>query len=225
MTVTFGFYNSLNGDRTYDAIQLSSIFDGMISDGVFMTVEDAMMVVEGTGMQVIVGAGRAWFNHTWTLNSTPLILGIDTSDLVLNRVDTVVLEVNSSDLSRTNSIKVIKGIPATTPVSPTLTNTDTLHQYPLADIYVGMSVTEITQVNITNRIGTVDCPFITGIIDTIDMESLFLQKEAEFNIWFQAMKDQLTTDAAGNLQNKIDTLNDTISNFSLSGVLETQIFS
>ncbi len=35
MSVTFGFYNSVNGDRKYDAIQMSSIFDGIIRDGVF----------------------------------------------------------------------------------------------------------------------------------------------------------------------------------------------
>lgn len=38
MAFTFGFYNSLNGDRKYNAEQVSSIFDGLISDGVYDTM-------------------------------------------------------------------------------------------------------------------------------------------------------------------------------------------
>lgn len=68
MSVTYGFYNSKNKDRRYDAIQMSSIFDGIIRDGILQHVGTAMMVKESTGMMVNVGIGRAWFNHTWTLN-------------------------------------------------------------------------------------------------------------------------------------------------------------
>ena len=38
MTVSYGFYNSLNGDRKYNARHMSMIFDGIIRDGVFMSI-------------------------------------------------------------------------------------------------------------------------------------------------------------------------------------------
>lgn len=63
MSVTYGFYNSKNRDRRYDAIQMSSIFDGIIRDGVLQHFGTAMMVKESEGMMVNVGIGRAWFNH------------------------------------------------------------------------------------------------------------------------------------------------------------------
>ena len=44
MSVTFGFYNSKEGDRRYDAIQMSSIFDGIIQDGILQHVGTAMVV-------------------------------------------------------------------------------------------------------------------------------------------------------------------------------------
>lgn len=43
MSVTFGFYNSKEGDRRYDAIQMSSIFDGIIQDGILQHVGTAMV--------------------------------------------------------------------------------------------------------------------------------------------------------------------------------------
>ena len=54
MSVTYGFYNSKNKDRRYDAIQMSSIFDGIIRDGILQHVGTAMMVKESTGMMVNV---------------------------------------------------------------------------------------------------------------------------------------------------------------------------
>ena len=85
MSVTYGFYNSINNDRRYDAIQMSSIFDGIIQDGVLQHFGTAMMVKEGEGMTVNVGIGRAWFNHTWTLNDAVLPLNIPLSEVIAPR--------------------------------------------------------------------------------------------------------------------------------------------
>lgn len=97
MSVTFGFYNSKEGDRRYDAIQMSSIFDGIIQDGILQHVGTAMVVKESEAMIINVGVGRAWFNHTWTLNDALLPLVVPQSEILLNRYDAVVLEVDSRE--------------------------------------------------------------------------------------------------------------------------------
>lgn len=207
MSITYGFYNSINSDRQYDAADMSRLFDGIINDGVFMSVGDAMFVIPSTGMNIIVGSGRAWFNHTWTLNSVPLLLTVDNAEVALNRIDTVVLEVDSSEAVRANSIKIIKGTPASNPVAPTLTTSELVNQHPLANIYVGVGVTEIPAAKITNKIGTTDCPFITGILATINSSALITQWQDEFdddvaqwtnafNLWFEATQDTLVVDRA-----------------------------
>ena len=94
MSVTYGFYNSLNGDRKYNAEQISSIFDGLIVDGVFASIGTAFAVEAAGGLTVNVGIGRAWFNHTWTLNDSILPLTAPESEVLLDRIDAVVLEVN-----------------------------------------------------------------------------------------------------------------------------------
>lgn len=207
MTVTYGFYDSLGGDRTYNAEQMSSIFDGIVADGVFQSVGSALAVTESTGMNVQVGTGRAWFNHTWTLNDSVLVLPVTTADLVLPRIDTVIVEVNRDSSTRANSIKIIAGTPASSPVAPTLTNAGTLHQYPLANIAVGAGVTSINSGNITNRIGAVDgTPFVTGILTTLNVSWLFAEWDSQFNTWFDNLVDQLTGEQVTNLQNQIDQL-------------------
>lgn len=175
MSVTFGFYNSVNGDRKYDAIQMSSIFDGIIRDGVFQHLGTAMMVKESEGMIVNVGIGRAWFNHTWTLNDALLPLEVPISEVIFNRIDAVVLEVDARENSRANSIKIVKGTPATNPKNPEMIKANDRWQYPLAYIQVNAGVTSIRQANITNCVGTSDCPFVTGPLELMSIDALVAQ--------------------------------------------------
>lgn len=225
MSVTYGFYNAKDHDRQYDAVQLSSIFDGLINDGVYATIGDAFVITAGSNMSVAVGTGRAWFNHTWTYNDAKLILTIPNSEVLLDRYDAVVLETNDADDVRANSIKVISGVAASSPKKPDLTNDTHIHQYPLAYIKVPANSTSVSQANIENCIGTSACPFVTGIVDTIDASTLFKQWNSEFDIWFDGMKGQLSTDAAGNLQTQINALKNTISTTTKSIMLSASGWS
>lgn len=211
MSVTYGFYNSINGDRKYNALEMSSIFDGIIVDGVYMSIGDALNVQSSGGMGITVGIGRAWFNHTWTLNDSLLPLTLESSDVLLNRIDAVVLEINNNTEVRRNEIKIVKGAPASNPVRPTLVKSELLNQHPLAYISVPKGATSISQSNITNAVGTSECPFVTGVLKGMNIDNLVAQwgaqwaewissNTSEFESWFQEMKDQLSTDAAGNLQ-------------------------
>ena len=186
MSVTYGFYNSKNRDRRYDAIQMSSIFDGIIRDGVLQHFGTAMMVKESEGMMVNVGIGRAWFNHTWTLNDALLPLTLPLSEVILNRIDAVVLEVDARESVRANSIKIIKGTPASSPKNPTLIKTNDRWQYPLAYIRVNAGVTAIRQANITNCVGTSACPFVTAPLEKMSIDALVAQWGDQWKAFYGA---------------------------------------
>ena len=85
MSLTYGFYNSNAGDRKYDAVQMSSIFDGIIHDGVYASIGDSFAVAATTGREITVGTGRAWFNHTWTFNDSAIPLTVSAAAAVLDR--------------------------------------------------------------------------------------------------------------------------------------------
>lgn len=65
MPVTYGFFNSVEGDRRYDADQMSNYFKGLISNGVYEGVGSALQVLAGTGMSVNVQTGRAIIDCKW----------------------------------------------------------------------------------------------------------------------------------------------------------------
>lgn len=199
MSFASGFFNSVDHDRLYDATDISRLFDGLIRDGIFASIGDCLVVKQSNQMNVTVGTGRAWFNHTWSYNDALYPVTIPPSEILMDRIDAIVLEINSVESVRANSIKLIKGTPASTPTKPALTNTKEVHQYPLAYVKVGKEVTSIRQADIENCVGTSVCPFVTGILEVISIEQLIPQwrdilnrfveeNTANFNTWMNGEK-------------------------------------
>lgn len=213
MSVSSGFFNSLNGDRKYNAAQMSAIFDGLIIDGVFASIGTAFAVKAAGGLTVNVGIGKAWFNHTWTVNDSILPMTAPEAEVLLDRIDAVVLEVNGTESVRENTIKFVKGNPSSAPSRPTLTNEGNVHQYPLCYIYRKYGTAVINQADITPMVGTESTPFVTGILQTISLDELLgkwqdeldrftdarsqevddwiAQEESDFTAWFNKMKADL----------------------------------
>lgn len=192
MSLTSGFFDSFNEDRKYNALQLSSIFDGIISDGVYATYGDYFLVSPVSGMDIKVGTGRAWLDHTWTLNDSDYPLTVEDAEVVLKRIDTVIIEVDRSNSGRINRLRILKGTPASSPVAPTLVKTESLKQYPLADILVKPNATEIVAGDITNRIGTKDLPWVSGIIDHVTAEELVQQWRIEFDTLLETLQTMIS---------------------------------
>lgn len=194
MSLTYGFYDSINHDRKYSAEDFAAMFDGVIGNGVFQNVGNNMKVsAVGAGdMRIIVGTGRAWFDRTWTLLDSAYELTVEPADIYLNRIDTVVLETDHSQANRMNRIYIKKGSVATNPVAPTLTQTNEVGQHPLANIYVPAGAYSIANTNITNLVGTTKCPFVTGILKTADLTDLYKKWEEQWKNWFDvATEDSL----------------------------------
>lgn len=227
MALTYGFYNSVNHDRLYDAIQFGQIFDGIISDGVYANYKQALMVKASTeDNEVIVQPGRAWFDHTWTYNDANLPITTPAPALILDRIDALCLDINADTTKRANTLVWIKGTEATNPVKPTnFIHTETQHQYPLCFVRRRADTARIRQADIENAIGTSLCPFVTGIIDTIKIDALIAQWGAQWNDWtdeqrtaftewFSNLQHVLDGDVAGHLQNEIDALENVLKDIS-----------
>lgn len=192
MSLTSGFFDSFNEDRKYNSLQFSSIFDGIISDGIYATYGDYFLVSPVSGMNIKVGTGRAWLDHTWTLNDADYPLTVEDAEVVLKRIDTVIIEVDRSNSGRINRLRILKGAPASAPVAPQLTKTESLKQYPLADILVKPNATEIVAADITNRIGTKDLPWVAGIIDHVSTEELVRQWRIEFDTLLDTLQTMIS---------------------------------
>ena len=206
MAITYGFFNAIKQtdgtyDRTYNADQMSGYFEGLVSDGVYENVGDAMQVIASGGMQVQVKSGRMLIDSKWLKNDAAYSIDITPAHVTLNRYTAIVARLDKS--ARTISIVAKDGENATEPAKPAISDTVSVKEMCLAYIYVGRGVTEITQSAIEDtRPDTNICGWVTGIIEQVDTSQLFLQWQtayeefytkftAQFNEWFTALTEQL----------------------------------
>lgn len=179
--ISYGFFNSLNDDRLYNAETFNTYFEGLISsNGVFKNVGNALNVVPGSGLQVLVGSGKAIVNQHWVKLSASETLVISTAHNLFARYDAVSLRWNAN--TRDISLQVISGTPSSTPVRPVPTRDTMNYEIILAYVLVPANATSITSANIYDqRDNTSVCGYITGLVDQVDISTLFAQYEARFN--------------------------------------------
>ena len=190
MAWTSGFFNSVNGDRLYNADQMSRIFEGLITDGVYESVANKLAVQPNSGMTIQIATGRGWFGRHWVNNDSEYKLTVDQSDVILNRYVAVVIKVDDTDAVR-DAVPYLKYSDfANTPAKPTMTRTETVKEYCLAYIYIKAGATAITASDIEDtRQDTNLCGWVTGLIDQITPDTLYTQFTALFNEWFSGLQD------------------------------------
>ena len=190
MAWTSGFFNSVNIYRLYNADQISRIFEGLITDGVYESVANKLAVQPNSGMTIQIATGRGWFGRHWVNNDSEYKLTVDQSDVILNRYVAVVIKVDDTDAVR-DAVPYLKYSDfATTPVKPTMTRTETVKEYCLAYIYIKAGSTAITASDIEDtRQDTNLCGWVTGLIDQITPDTLYTQFTALFNEWFSGLQD------------------------------------
>ena len=228
MTVSSGFFNSVSHDRLYNAEQLSSIFDGIIIDGVYENYGKAFNVIayEDANSTVIVDTGRAWFDHTWTLNDSQFSIELDPPNEMLDRLDAIVIDVNLETATRANSIVYLKGSEATPEIPPEFINTEFHKQHPICYItrHAGPDA-PVKQEDIQYLVGTSVCPMVTGILESQNLENIILQLKSEFNTWWDGIKETLDENVATNLQNQINEIKEQLNGESaLVGLMTKPVY-
>ena len=155
------FFNSVNGDRKYNAEDYANYFNKFIGNGVFPNPSSNLQVVSNMDNTIKIRKGSAWINGYMYQNTTDLNKPIATADGSLNRIDRVVLRYDK--LKRNITVEIKKGSPATNPKAPGITRGIDIYELVLADLRVDRGATTITQTNITDTRGNSDlCGFSSG---------------------------------------------------------------
>lgn len=198
-----GFFNAVQSggtyDRTYNAADFADYFSSFIGNGVFLNANsDGLQVVAKTGLTVTVKAGRAFIDGYYyhLTENMDITLQANNTSSAVNRM--IVCELNLT--GRQITVKARDG--KQTPI-----NNGTIHELVLAIVNVGAGVSSITNSVISDmRPNKTYCGFVEAVVENVDFTSLYNQMQTSFNEWFDEVKDQLTTDVAGNLQNQINAL-------------------
>ena len=180
-----GFYNAVNGDRTYSADDMNKPYKRVISDGVFATQygtpSNDFKVSANSGMTINVAEGNAIVAAKWLESSSIVAITVPQNTALTTRTDGVFIEVDND--SRAGNIVYKSG--DITPATGGKT------QYLIAKVSVPAGATEITGSMITDMRGTSSCPWVTGIITQVDTAVLFDQYRSAFAEMFSSYNQQI----------------------------------
>lgn len=210
------FWDSMNGDRKYNAASMEEWLRKFFVTGVF---NGELQVTATTGMTVSVSAGYCNIDGKVMHFTSAKNFTLEVASGIANRVDTIVIERNDTD--RTFYLKAITGIDGEGPTAPV--RTGGVYQLVLAQIAVNAGVTEITGADITDTRTDPDlCGYVASTVTEMDFSQFAAQfasyyeqfvenNEADFMDWFEHLQDILDTDVAAHLQNEIDAINTLLS--------------
>lgn len=204
-------------DRAISSAPLRQLIKKMLSNGVLPNPSTNLQVQPGAGMNVIVNPGFAVIEGGLKYEETQRTLAVQASDSTYDRIDTVVLRWNDNPNARNCDLYVIKGTPASKPVRPALNRESSVYEIGLADLFIAANSSAISSARITDtRYESARCGIISSIAefdsDTIyeqiqaDLAGFKADEQAQFLAWFEAIRDQLSEDAAGNLQLQINAM-------------------
>ena len=210
MSVTSGYFDSIDHDRLYDAATMSNYFEGLVSDGIYENIGDKFIVQAVSGLTISVGSGRGLIKTRWIKNDASVSFELDAADVQLNRIDAVVLRLDLTESGREITIAVKKGTPATNPTAPIMTRNTDIYELCLAYVRINRGTTSISQSYVTDMRASSLCGYVTGLIKQVDTAELFLQwqtayenyyaymaaKKAEFTEWFNSLTTSLNVNTA-----------------------------
>lgn len=211
MTFRSGFWNSIDGDRTYSAEDMAIPFEGVITEGVFANWGDAFKATVIDNSTITIGSGKAWFSNKWVQNDSVYQMHINVSEYASStepRTAVVGLDLKvepyyrfarfSTDEQRYYGSfeEMINAITDRNAGRNTL---------PLFAINFAAGDSSLQQTNITSLVGTSWCPYVTAPVQTVTVDDIRGKWDASYNA--------LMKDIVSNAQTKA---NEAESNFEAS---------
>jgi len=179
-------FNSINGDRTYTAEDISEMFAAALTNGVHPSPSDSLLVTADEGFTLAILPGRCAINGRLGVNRAAKTLALDPPAGSLPRIDSVVLRLDLAGRSITEHI--LKGFPAAIPEPAELTRDAGIYEICLAHVLVEASAQSITQGAITDtRHDTELCGIMSSLVE-IDADGLFGQYQSIFEEWLGSVK-------------------------------------
>lgn len=203
MALKYGYYNSVSGDRAYNADDMSAYFKGLFTRGVVKGYASGMRANASSGMTVTIPTGKIFFSDGhWCEVTTDESVTLFAAETVQNRIDRIVIRNDKRLGVRGCVIAVLTGTPATNPTAPALTISEDVEEMSLCQVYISNGVTAVVDANIIDERGDIT---VCGYCYALGQEVDAIQTQLDG----KASKTELQTaqqTSANNLSNVYNSL-------------------
>ena len=195
MALTSGFFDSINGDRKYNAKQFGELFNGIITDGIFANIGDHFEVTALTepAMKINVGTGRAWIDGCWVNNSSTYTINIPPAPASGSNYYYLFLKKDLNVLARTVTFELVQrpiDNPLTTDFSTYVISEENVKRLLLCYVEVPAGTSTITSANIH---GLMQSSYITGPLATMSGKDLAKKIEDAWSTQVEKWRQEFTS--------------------------------
>lgn len=177
------FFDSTPEDeRYYSADEFAEYFRRLLTNGIFNGGINLKVDCDGNNIQTYVQEGFAWLEgYMYKVQDEPFYLTHDLPDIQNDRIDRIVLRLDKSLEVRSINAKILKGMPAASPVVPALTRNDNVYELGMAQVRIIAGKSYIEGYQITDeRLNTSACGLVNSLIQA-DTTEIFNQFQAWYN--------------------------------------------
>lgn len=212
------FFDHIDGDRSYNADDFAEYFRQVLTSGILNGGENLQVYVNGTDRIARIKPGKAWIEGYFYKLTEELELPLDEAHGTYDRIDRIVVRLNTNTEERNIKAYVKTGSPASTPQPPAVTREGDIFEISLAQIKVIHNTTAVPTGNVTDeRLDPNVCGLVNSLIqvDTATMQD-------EFDAFMETLAGQAYVS-----QEEFDTVTNQLFQSGLNGktLLEAAIKS
>ncbi|GAB6931571.1 hypothetical protein JCM10914A_55680 [Paenibacillus sp. JCM 10914] len=182
-----GFFDSTADDiRAYPARDFAEYFAMFVTNGVFNGGTNLEVTAVGNDANIRLNLGYAWINgYVYSVFDNPIVLGIQPAT-TQDRIDRVILRLDTSTPVRLIKAIIVQGNPGVTPTPPALVRAGNTYDLSLAQIRVRANSTIIEPANITDeRLNQTVCGLVNSLI-RVDTATF----QRQWDEFLQSIQDQ-----------------------------------
>lgn len=193
-------------DRSYNSDDLASKFALLFKNGVFPNPSTGLQVTTNSeNMSVTVLPGNCNINGRLAVEKENRTIVFEAAGTVHDRIDRVVVRLNTNVEFRNVDIYVVKGSEAATPVPAVLTRTGGIYEICLANVFIAKNTTVITGSRITDtRLDADVCGIVTSQTNEVDTSTIFNQYQAALDEYLSLVGSCISGTVEGELRNLIN---------------------
>jgi hypothetical protein len=177
MAEKYMFFDSTADDpREYPASNFAEFFGKVLTSGIFNGGTNLQVGCTGTDMKSVIEPGYAWINGYMYKLDADLQLTHDAADPGADRIDRVVIRLDTRIENRYIKAFILGGTPAVSPVAPSLTRDANIYEISLAQVLIRAGRSYIEPMQITDeRLDASVCGLVNSLIqvDTAAMQAAF----------------------------------------------------
>lgn len=151
MTEISRFFDHIDGDRTYNAEEFAEYFRQILTTGVLDTGSNLQVYVNGTDRIARIKSGKAWIEGYFYKLTEELELPLEEAHGTYDRIDRIVLRLDTNTDARDIRLIVKTGEPDLEPTPPALTREGNIYEISLAQVFILHNTTSIPVDNVTDE--------------------------------------------------------------------------